>query len=794
MGSWPGDRSRAFFSFAVLATLWLVPHATAQQVDFSRRVLPILATHCFTCHGPDAAKLKADLRLDRRESVVAERDGQPAVAPGKPDASSLIARVTAEDKAGRMPPPKAGARLSSAQVQILRDWIAQGAKYTEHWAFVTPKRPMLPEAKDRSWARTPVDLFIQQALEQNRLGPARQASRVALIRRVTLDLTGLPPTPEEIDAFVGDQSVDAWERLVARLMESPHYGERWGRHWLDVARYADSGGFETDIFFGHAWRYRDYVIRCFNTDKPFDRFVREQIAGDELFPGDQDARLATTLYTIAPVLQEAAMVPGKLEYDLLTDAADTTGAAFLGLTVGCARCHDHKYDPISQLDYYGLQAFFGASEQCDVLPDGTRTTNGGRIAVKSTQTEFEIEQMRARAKCETDPAVRERYLRKIGDYFLGNNAKKKKGAPAGTSSSNSAQSPEAMGAEHLEGESVIPVRVLVHRKEPLEVHLLKRGELDQPGPSVQPALPARLAGAPVPPAPADRRRAALADWVASPRNPLTARVLVNRLWQWHFGQGLVATPNDFGVRGEPPTHPELLDWLTVEFMEHGWSIKHIHRLIVLSSAYQMSSVALSDTLARDPDNRLLSRFQPRRLEAEVVWDSLRAVSGTLDSAMYGLPMAPALDQQEQIGNFRKWPTSLPEESNRRGIYLLVKRSFRFPMLSAFDLPDNVTSCGRRDVTTIPNQALTLLNNRTIREQAGIFAGRLLHESGGELNSLLQLAWKRAYGREPGPDEVRQAKRFIDAHGGAGAAKHGMGKAVEELCMALFNTNEFIYAP
>jgi hypothetical protein len=588
-------------------------------------------------------------------------------------------------------------------------------------------------------------------MEQHQLRPAPRASREVLIRRATLDLLGLPPTPDELAAFRTDDSPDAYAQLIERLLQSPHYGERWGRHWLDVARYADSGGFETDIFFANAWRYRDYVLRAFNADKPFDQFIREQIAGDELYPGDRAALLATALYTIGPVLEEAGMVDGKLDYDWLTDAVDTTGSAFLGLTLGCARCHDHKYDPISQRDYFGLQAVFAASDLFDFNADGT-VLRGERVALKKTEKEFV--QARARGWREKQP----------GDY---------------------------------DEYPALPLRGLGHRLQPLEVRLLHRGEMDRPRDAIEPGLPARLSPGPgLRGVPREKWRTALADWIASKQNPLTARVIVNRIWQWHFGQGLVRTPNDFGTRGERPTHPELLSWLAMELMEYGWSVKHLHRQIMLSSAYQMAATADSATLQLDPDNRLLTRFQPRRVEAEVIWDSMRAVAGTLNRTMHGLPAAPPLDPRELIGNYRTWPNPLPGEANRRAVYIVVRRSFRFPALSAFDLPENVSSCGQRDSTIVPNQALTLLNNRTIREQAGAFAGRLLRETDRSPEAVATRAWLYVYGRTISEEELRATVLFLRAREKAAPpeATDPWKEAVAELCVALFNTNELIYLP
>jgi mono/diheme cytochrome c family protein len=905
--------AKLFISAATLVSV--VSASAAERVDFNRDILPILSANCFECHGPDASHRKADLRLDVRESALAKRESSAAIVPGQPQQSDLVRRINTDDPEDRMPPPKKASKLAPHQIQALRDWIEQGAEYAEHWAFVPPKRSTPPQVQDAVWPQTPIDQFVLERLEQAKLRPADKASRETLIRRTSLDLIGLPPTPEEIAAFLADHSPKAYERLVDRLLQSPQYGERWGRRWLDVARYADSGGFETDIFFGHAWRYRDYVIRSFNADKPFNQFIKEQIAGDELYPGNKEALIATGLYTTGPVLQEAGMVPGKLEYDQLTDAADTTGSAFLGLTVGCARCHDHKYDPFSQRDYYSLQALFAASDQFDFDQNGTNLR--GRAALKNTQAEFEIEQAKDRARREKNPSVRTDHLRKLGDLAIakdkplsqrvtqskrflairsaeqryrravetgridpiepvrdvpnekktddndaddnaatdanqalpalstetavarpattledlifdigkrafdletGNNSTKRAYRALKTEEEKrqflidygrknlDLPKPEGliedleafrlqMGEKYLEEGSAIPIRVLAHLKQPLEVKLLKRGELENPGEVVQPALPSKLAGGTqIGDLPPEQRRSVLANWVGSDQNPLTARVIVNRLWQWHFGEGLVRTPNDFGIRGERPTHPELLDWLAVEFVEQGWSLKKLHRLILLSSAYQMSSTAAPETLRRDPDNRLLTRFQPHRLEAEVIWDSFRAVAGTLNTEMYGLPIAPPLDEQEQIGNFRKWPTSTPEESNRRAVYLLIKRSFRFPMLSAFDLPDNIASCGQRDITTVPNQALTLLNNRTIQEQAAAFANRLLREAKGDLREAAALAWRYAYGRTITSEERQQTAEFLQTRQQASTLESGARdrSAVEELCLALFNTNEFIY--
>jgi hypothetical protein len=452
--------------------------------------------------------------------------------------------------------------------------------------------------------KNPIDAFVLAKLEQNHLAPAPPASRLALLRRACFDFTGLPPTPEQIESFRKDDRPVAYAELIERLLASPQYGERWVRHWLDVVHYADSGGFEDDLFYQTAWQYRDYVIRSLNADKPFDRFIQEQVAGDELWPDDAEAILATGLYAIGPVMEESAMISNQLEYEWVTDAADLTGAAFLGLTVGCARCHDHKYDPIPQTDYFALQAVFAASDR--VYPEKVRERQikalNGLLAEKPLPDDLK-----------NDPKC-------------------------------------ALKTEKASG-----LR-LVHLASPREVRRLHRGELSQPREVAEPGLLSALVAGKRKPelsgVPAAQRRAALARWLTSPaENPLVARVIVNRVWAWHFGPGIVRTPNDFGTQGEAPTHPELLDWLARDFIEHGWSLKHLHRLILLSSDYQMQGPEASGALSADPENRLLSHFPRRRLEAEAIWDNLHACAGTLNPKPGGPAIVPPLTKEELTGHF-----------------------------------------------------------------------------------------------------------------------------------------------
>jgi len=611
------------------------------------------------------------------------------------------------------------------------------------WAFESVKKVEPPqEVSDGS--ANPIDRFLRAAQRERGLSPVGPADKHILIRRGTFDLIGLPPTPEEADAFLTDQRPDAYERLVERLLASPHYGERWGRHWLDVVRYADTGGFETDLRYPNAWKYRDYVIRSLNADKPFDRFIQEQVAGDELWPNDSDAVLATALYCVGPVMPESALTLQQLEYEWLTDAADTTGAAFLGLTFGCARCHNHKYDPITQKDYFSLQAVFAASDR--PFPDKVRQA---RIkALNGLLSDAPIPKDKLH-----DPRCTVRTEDKTGFQ-------------------------------------------LFHREQPLEVHRLHRGELNKPRELMSPALPEFLQSdaskLDFDAVPADKRRAVLARWLTSPENPLTARVLVNRVWGWHFGQGIVRTPNDFGAQGEAPTHPQLLDWLARDFVEHGWSLKRLHRLILLSRTYRLSSIAEGPGLRVDPENRLLWHFPRRRLEGEAIRDNLLACAGTLNLKPYGPPVVPPLSAQELAGLFDargKWPvTKDAAEHTRRSVYVLVRRTFLYPLFASFDPPEVMTSCPRRKQTVVPAQALTLLNSPLAREQSAAFARRLLQECGDESDKLVSRAWVLAFGRSCTTTEKERSLVFLRRR----IASTGRETAFAEFCLALFNTNEFVY--
>ncbi|HYT92380.1 MAG TPA: DUF1549 and DUF1553 domain-containing protein [Gemmataceae bacterium] len=627
----------------------------------------------------------------------------------------------------------------------------------DHWAWKGPVRPPVPPVTDRAWVTNPIDAFVLAKLEAAKLSPAPPASREHLLRRVTFDLIGLPPTPDEIDAFINDPSPRAWEKVVDRLLASPHYGERWGRHWLDLARYAESNGYEHDEIRPGAWRYRDYVVRAFNADKPFDRFIKEQIAGDELYPGDVEALIATGFNLLGPDMTDAANQAQRRQ-NTLDDMTDTTGLVFLGMTIGCARCHDHKFEPIPQKDFYRLQAFFAPAVFRRDLPLASpeakaaheRALKEHAALVKPLQAEIARLGKSDKGK-----------LKELQDQLKKLDARK----------------PASLPTLAALQETITPAT---------KTFLLRRGELKHPGEEVDPGYPIILVSdnrslpAKIPALPASTgRRSALAAWLASPENPLTARVLVNRLWQHHFGRGIVPTPSEFGVRGQLPTHPELLDWLATEFVAQGWSVKKMHRLMLLSSAYRQSTTAAPQALRQDPDNLLFSRMNRLRLEGEVIRDSLLAVSGRLNATMGGPGVFPPLPPEVREG-LKGWTVSADKSEHvRRSMYIFARRNLRFTFLEAFDLPDSTMSCPKRERSTTALQALTLLNSPEVTDAARALAQRVEREA-GSADECITLAYRLVLGRQPSAEETSLAREFLRE------------SPLTELCRALFNVNEFVY--
>jgi mono/diheme cytochrome c family protein len=774
-------------------------------IDFGRDIQPILAKRCFHCHGPD--KAEAGLRLNGREGATALLDaGTRAIVPGEPDESELLLRVASDDESTRMPPE--GKPLSASEIDRLRRWIAEGGEYEQHWAFRPLSHPTPPPVRDADWVTNPIDAFILARLQQNGLSPARRAGKVALLRRLSYDLTGLPPSPEAVDAFVADASADAYEKVVDRLLASPRYGERWARHWLDVVRFAETNSFERDGVKPNAWRYRDYVIRSLNDDKPYDQFTCEQLAGDELPEVTTDSIIATGYYRLGLWDDEPAD-PLQARYDELDDIVATTAQVFLGLTINCARCHDHKIDPIPQTDYYRLLAFFHDIQSYGVRSDqrsfnqtdisspeiaaAHQKLDAEKRAVESRLTEIEqrgIVKMSAEDQRKSEGRERAKLLREKLKEYLDE-------ADWQTYSQLQAEMGRLNATKLSPRESALSLAKCLVTPPPM--HVLLRGNAHVPGAQVQPGFPTIFGQAdpaiptPLPEAKSSGRRSVLARWIASPDNLLTARVMVNRVWQHHFGRGIVRSTNNFGYLGDQPTHPELLDWLAQTFVEGGWRLKPLHKLIVMSSAYRMSSVANDEALAKDPINNLFWRFDMRRLSAEEIRDSIHAVTGQLNLKMYGPGVYPEISAEVLAGQSRPgegWGTSSPEEQARRSVYIHVKRSLVTPLLADFDFPDTDSSCAARFATTQPAQALGMLNGDFLNRQAAAFAARLRREAGDDAPAQIKHALRLALSRPGDERNIERGLKFIESL----IANHGITreKALDYYCLMVLNLNEFVY--
>ena len=794
------------------------PEPLPEQVKFfEEKVRPILAENCYKCHGSEHQKGK--LRLDLREMALAGGESGAVIVPGQPNQSLLVEAVKWESL--EMPPT---GKLSDQQIATLTEWIKLGAPMPKDhgsgsgvdlrksrgiitdedrqwWAFQPIARPAVPEIRNpQSTVRNAVDAFLEAKLAEQGLAPAPQADRLTLIRRLTWDLVGLPPTPEEIDAFVADERPDADERLADRLLASPQHGERWARHWLDLVRYAESDGYKQDAYRPEAWRYRDYVIRSLNADKPYSRFVLEQLAGDEALPGDPDALIATMYLRLGIYEYNQRDVRNQWSI-ILNDVTDVTADVMLGMGMSCARCHDHKFDPILQKDYYRLQAFFAPilwrenvpaasaeevaeyQKQLAVWEEKTADVRRQiaeiedpikRNASRTTLVKFTDDLL---AMVDKPPEERTPYEAQLAYLVMFQATDGEGKADVGAKLKGEKKQqwlklkeqlaefdalrprpialvPAVTDIGPVAPEVTIPGRRTV---EPIEPGVLS--VLDE-APTAIPTSPSSLTTG---------RRTALAQWIASPDNPLSSRVLANRLWQYHFGQGLCQSPSDFGRLGEPPTHPELLDYLASELLDSGWSLKHLHRQLVTSAAYRRASHGpeAAASAAVDPLNRWLARMSVRRLSAEQIRDAAIAVTGELDPRMGG-----------EGGDSGK--------TARRAVYLKVFRNKHDPVLDVFDVPDGLSTMPVRNLTTTPTQSLFMINGPWMMLRAKAFARRLAQPSSATLDERIMTAYRLAYGRSPTADETRAATEFLQS----GAADEK--EALVDFCHVLLNSSEFLY--
>ncbi|HUY35707.1 MAG TPA: PSD1 and planctomycete cytochrome C domain-containing protein [Pirellulales bacterium] len=856
-----------------------------ERLTFETHIRPILRAHCLDCHG-EGGNLEGELDLRLRRFLLRGGGSGPAIVPGKPDESLLYVRIRDEE----MPPSKK--KLSREQVAVIARWIASGAatlgdeplsipagpvfseEERSHWAFRPIRRPAVPALSprglDREGAveevegpgarrdvRTPVDAFLLAKLAEKDLGFSPQADQRTLLRRAYFDLTGLPPTPEETDRFLADPSPDAYERLLDRLLNSSRYGERWGRHWLDVAGYADSDGYTGDRVRLYAYKYRDYVIKAFNQDKPFDQFIQEQLAGDEdemlrppyqdLSAAAQEKLVATGFLRMAPdgTAAEGA-VAIQARNQCVADTIQVVSTALLGLTVGCAQCHNHRYDPISQVDYYRFRAIFEPALNTDfrwrVYFERRISTLTDAEQQKGRQLQAEADQLYAAAGRKRDELVAQTFeeqLQLVPEELrpparLAHAAPPEKRTPEqkrllaeyprlNVTTDTFAQINPKAGEEfgiYLKKSFTVRdskpkedfIRALTEIPGQVPVtQVFYRGEPSQPRQEVPPGELVVLdapgeAGVPVkdPRLPTTGRRLAYARWLTNGKHPLTARVLVNRVWMHHFGRGLVATPADFGMLGEQPSHPELLDWLAGELIAGGWRTKHLHKLIMTSTAYRQISRRSPALEKLDPDNRLLGRMPVRRLEAEEMRDAILAVSGKLNDTMYGPPVPVRENEVGQvvIGVDNKDVDGRPGEAVplhgeefRRSVYVQVRRALPLGLLETFDAPRMEPCCAARNCSTVAPQALMFMNNEFVLGQAGFFAGRLRREAGGDRRAQVVRAWQLAFARRPAEPEVQAALAFVDRQSQRfpkGDASDPELQALTSFCQVLLGANEFCY--
>jgi hypothetical protein len=718
-------------------------------VDYIRDIRPILSNNCFKCHGPDEEARKADLRLDTPQGALADRGGYRAINREEPAASELLLRVTSADDAERMPPAESGLKLSRDQIAILRKWIKQGAPIEQHWALLPVQRPAVPIVGS-SWPRNEIDAFILAKLQNQKIAPSPEATPYTLIRRVYLDVLGLPPTPAEVEAFIGDQSSDAYPKMVDRALASPHYGERWGRHWLDQARYADTNGYSVDAE-RTMWPYRDWVIQALNNDMPFDRFTIEQLAGDLLPNPSREQLIATGFHRNTLINEEGGTDAEQFRVESVVDRVNTTGIVWLGLTIGCAQCHTHKFDPISHHEYYRMFAFFNNCEDAN--------TRSPTLDIAAPEQQKKLDELDKKIGAAND-AIAE-YDRQHQNVTVTSTD------GAGKFSANSDKKRAELAAELTRTQeakkqyaATIPQTMILRElTTPRETNVLIRGDFLRKGDRVSPNIPAMLPKLPVSEAP--RTRLDLARWLVQRENPLTASVTVNRVWARYFGRGLVETENDFGLQGALPTHPELLDWLADKFMDQGWSLKQLHRLILNSATYRQASALRPELAVIDPRDKLLGRQSRLRVEAEIVRDLGLSVSGLLSDTIGGPSAHPP--QSEDVFAFtqirRAWPTSTGSERYRRGMYTFFMRSAPYPMLTTFDTPVFNVACTLRQRSNTPLQSLTMANDETVIEMARAFGKRAFQHATSDRDRV-GFAFRLCFARTAESSELERLVEYV----------------------------------
>ena len=842
---------------------------TGAEISFTDHIRPIFERSCWNCHGEASQLSELDMRT--REAAVQGGVRGPALVPGRAEDSRLYRMLAGLDDP---PMPMAGDPLSDAELMAIRTWIDDGAHWDaggatsadaalaalentmlpdgarDYWAFRLPAKATVPASADYEH---PVDRFLDAARREAGVTAGPRADPLTLVRRAYLDLTGLPPTLEQVDEFLADKERGAWERLIERLLDSPHYGERWGRHWMDVARYADSTGFEQDYRRDNAWRYRDYIIDAFNDDKPYNQFLREQIAGDELDHVTDETRIATGFLRAGPRVNFREKDNPERRHDYLDDVLGTLGRGVLGMTVHCARCHDHKFDPILQKDYYSMQAsIFGYVEIDHPLldRDGVREYREKNAAVDAAQQPLrdEIAEIEAphreRLRIEL---IKERFPENVQQAAFKPEAERTPGEQLLATQVLSINPPRRQVVEALSEEEGDRWSKLTAAVEALEAvrppeppmaeivtdgdyryapdgpgdnvigcpecrilpdepgsflfeeggpayeappnYFLIRGDPFSPGSEMSPGFltvatygdpPTEL---PRPDGRTSGRRLALAEWIASRDNPLTARVMVNRIWHHHFGRGIVRTLDNLGRMGDAPTHPALLDWLAVEFMDRGWSVKEMHRLLMTSEAYRMASAHEDGgNRAADPDNRLLWQYRPQRLEAEALRDAIMTVSGGIDLTVGGPPVFPHVPQELLLAARNGYWENQGDgpEVWRRSVYVFRRRSLSFPFFETFDLPDQNQTAAARNVSTVATQALTLMNNEFVLNQARLFADRLERAAPGDVDRQIDLAYRIALTRPPAPEEAEIARGLVSS------------QSLVDLTHVMLNLNEFLY--